>query len=276
MKKLFLILLGCFSLFFVTSCDKTISMENTIPLTLTEEWKNTITTNGQIPCILFEYDGSFNVYETSSELGYIFTKNDNTLLSDAIQKHFDDKIKGNYIVTSKTLQEYDTEGGALFGDKRIQLDAGTNSYEYTIVAWDETGTRYSMMYRSFIANGKVYYAYTYHSGITMSLEVPLIVQEVNGTQQVFMTCLPYDTVYKLNVSTKIKSLLNKEEYLEEEYHVFNYPNYLKDSTNKELDIQNWYVKYCDGRTENDQFIFTYIGIDYVLKCFDNTFTIYVK
>ena len=276
MKKLFLIFLGCFSLFFVTSCDKTISMENTIPLTLTEEWKNTITTNGQIPCILFEFDGSFNVYETSSELGYIFTKNDNTLLSDAIHKHFDDKIKGNYIVTSKILQEYDAEGGALFGDKRIQLDEGTSSYEYTIVAWDETGTRYSMMYRSFTANGKVYYAYTYHSGITMSLEVPLIVQEVEGVQKVFMTCLPYDTVYKLNINTKIKSLLNKDEYLEEEYHIYNYPNYLKDSTNKALDIQNWYIKYCNGRTENDQFVFTYIGIDYVLKCFDNTFSIYVK
>lgn len=276
MKKVFLVILICISTFLITSCDKTISIDSTIPLTLTEEWKNTITHNGNVPCILFEFEGSFNVYETSSELGYIFTKNDNLLLSNAIGNHFDNKIKNNYIITSKTLQEYDAEGGALFGDKRIQLDEGTSSYEYTIVAWDETGTRYSMMYRSFISNGKVYYAYTYHSGITMSLEVPLIVQEINGKQQVFMTSLPYDTSYKLNINTKIKSLLKKDEYLKEEYHIFNYPNYLKDSTNKIEDTKDWYIKYCNGREENNQFIFTYIGIDYVVDFFDQTFSIYVK
>ena len=276
MKKLILIIILCFSLVLIYGCDKTFSIENKIVLTLTDEWKDTITYNGNIPSVSFEYEGSFNVYETSSSLGYIFTNNDNKLLSEALENHFKEKIQDKYIITSKTLQEYDKEGGALFGDRRIMLDEGTDSYEYTIVAWDDYGTRYSCMYRSFVSNGKTYYVYTYHSGITMSLEVPLLVQKVDGVQKVFMVNLPYDTVYKLNLNTKIKSLLNKEEYLKDEYHVFDYPNYLKDSTNKAQDIKDWYIKYCNGRVEDNKFIFTYIGIDYILECFDTNFTIYVK
>ena len=276
MKKIFLLLMIIVSTICLSSCsDKVIAKENGVTMTLTDEWKNVITYNGTIPSCTFEYDGIFNVYETSSDIGYIFTKNDNYLLSDAFSNHFETKIKDNYIITSKIFQELDSDG-ALFGNRELIIDEGTQSYEYTVVAWDETGTRYSYMYRSFVSHGKTYYAYTYNTGITMNIEVPLMAQIVDGEQKVYMINLPYNTIYKVNVSTKAKSLLNKEEYLKEEYHTFQYPTYLTDSTDKAEGVRNWYIKYCDGRYEGDKFVYTYIGIDYVVEFFETTFTIYVK
>ena len=64
--------------------------------------------------------------------------------------------------------------------------------------------------------------------------------------------------------------------LKEEYHTFEYPTYLTDSTDKAEGVRNWYIKYCDGRYEGDKFVYTYIGIDYVVEFFETTFTIYVK
>lgn len=276
MKKILLTILCTLFIITISGCgDKVISKENGVTMTLTDEWKEVITYNGTIPSMTFEFTGAFNVYETSSEIGYIFTKNDNYLLSDAFSNHFNMKIKNNYIVTSKVFQELDAEA-ALFGDKELLVDEGTQSYEYTIVAWDEQGTRYSYMYRSFQSHGKVYYAYTYHSGITMNIEVPLIVQKKDGVQRVYMISLPYDTIYKVNVNTKSKSLLNKEEYLKEDYHTFNYPKYLSESTDKAQGVRDWYIRYCNGRYEEDSFVFTYIGIDYIVEFTDTTFKITVK
>ena len=276
MKKILIVLIAILSLICLTSCgDKVIAKENGVTMTLTDDWKEVITYNGEIPSRTFEFEGTFNVYETSTDIGYIFTKNDNYLLSDAFDNHIKTQIKNNYIVTSKVFQEMDSDG-ALFGDKKLALDENTQSYEYTIVSWDDTGTRYSYMYRNFTSHGKQYYVYTYHSGITMNIDVPLMAQIVDGKQQVYMINLPYDTIYKVNVSTKAKSLLNKEEYLKEDYHTFNYPNYLSSYEDKAQEVRNWYINYCDGRYEEDKFVYTYIGIDFVVEFYESTFTIYVK
>ena len=108
MKKILLTILLTLFIITISGCgDKVISKENGVTMTLTDEWKEVITYNGTIPSMTFEFTGAFNVYETSSEIGYIFTKNDNYLLSDAFSNHFNMKIKNNYIVTSKVFQELD-------------------------------------------------------------------------------------------------------------------------------------------------------------------------
>lgn len=275
MKKLLSIILILISLTVVASCNNTYSMENKVTMTLTDEWQETITYSGVLPQMSFEFEGSFNVYETSSSLGYVFTKNDNYLLSNALAKHFSEKVKDNYIIVKKTEQTNDS-AGAVFGKTRLTLDEGTASYEYSLVTWDETGTRYSYLYRSFVSNGITYYVYCYHTGITMSIEVPLIVQMVDGKQQIYMVSLPYDTTYTLNVNTKIKSLKNKAEYLEDKYHQFEYPNYLSESTDKVSDVKKWYIDYCNGYEEDGVFYFTYIGITYYVTFSDSYFSIYVK
>ena len=275
MKKLRLILLVVILLFTLTSCNDTISKEGGVMMTLPDEWKETLTMNAPAPCMIFSFDGSFNVYETSSVLGYVFTKNDNYKLSDAISKHLNEVVGDKYIVVECTTQDADKKG-ALFGDKKLSLDEGTESKEYSIVTWGNDGTRYSYLYRSFIHDGKTYYAYTYNTGITMSMEVPLICQVVDGKQQVYMINLPYDTSYKLNVNTKIKSLFNKDDYLEEEYHTFNYPKHLNSSENRIQDIKDWYITYCDGREVDNLFVYTYLGIDFVVNFRETDFTIYVK
>ncbi len=276
MKKIFFAILSLTFIFILTGCqDKTIEKTDLVTMTLTDEWKKVITANGEFPSLSFEFEGTFNVYETSSNIGYVFTKNDNYKLSDAFEKHWKEKIQNNYIITNVTNQEYDKDG-AIFGNDTLPLDEGTTSNEYTVVAWDESGTRYSYLYRLFFSGGKVYYAYTYGTGITMNIDIPLLIQKVDGKQQIYMISLPYDTIYKANINTKIKSLLNKEEYLKEEYHTFVYPNYLKNSQDKIQAVKDWYIKYCDGREENGAFVYTYIGIDYRIEFYETHFKMYVK
>lgn len=275
MKKVFISLILVLCLFSLTGCNDTIAKEGSVTMTLPGEWVENITLKSAAPSRTFSFDGSFNVYETSSVMGYVFTKNDNYKLSDALEKHLQEVVKEDYIIVKCDVQTYDNKG-ALFGDKKLSVDEGFESKEYSIVSWAEDGTRYSYLYRSFVHDGKTYYAYTYNTGITMSMEVPLICQVVDGKQQIFMLALPYDTQYQLNVNTKVKSLFTKNEYLEEEYHSFEYPHYLSSTEDKENGIKDWYIKYCNGRMENDVFVFTYLGIDYTVTFTTNHFIIYVK
>ena len=274
MKKLLSIISMLVLAFTLVSCkDKTIKMENGVLMTLNEELKENITMKTNAPQLMFSYEGSYNVYETSSALGYIFTKNDNFKLSKDFENHLR-QFKDSYYVVSEIEQEYD-KPNAIFGDKKIPLDSNTKSMEYTIVVWDKDGTRYSYMFRTFMSGGVRYYAYTYNTGITMSIEVPLIVQNVDGKQQIFMVALPFNTSYKLGANTKINKLLNREEYLEESYHTFDYPTAIQNETDKPKAIQEWYVKHCNGRFENDQFVFDYLGIKYKVNFTASNFKIYV-
>ena len=75
-------------------------------MTLNSELKEAITMKTDAPFLDFEFDGIYNVYETSSDLGYIFTKNDNLKLSNDFYKHLL-KFKDSYYVISSTEQEFD-------------------------------------------------------------------------------------------------------------------------------------------------------------------------
>lgn len=274
MKKIVFVLCLIFSICLVTGCkDKTIQMENGVTMTLNQELKNAITVKSNFPSKVFKYDGIYNVYETSSDLGYIFTKNDNLKLSNDFYNHLKE-YKNSYCVVSEIEQEYD-KPNAVFGEQRVPLDSETKSMEYTIVAWDSDGTRYSYMFRTFISGGVRYFAYSYNTGITMSIEVPLLVQKVDDKQQIFMIALPFDTTYKLGANTKIDKMLERDEYLSEEYHQFEYPAYLAGVSNKQEKVQEWYSNYCNGHFENNQFVFEYLGIKYKVDFSEHSFSIYV-
>lgn len=273
MKKIYTIVLFILTIITLSSCGKTYAYKNEIKMTLTSEWIETITHKGAVPYRLFNFDGTLNVYETSTSMGYVFTKNDNYFLSSALEKHLKEVVKDNYIIVEAKEQGYDKDY-AVFGKEKKPIDEGTKSMEYSIVTWDNDGTRYSYLYRKFTSGGVDYYIYCYHTGITMSIDIPLLVQKVDEKQQIFMISLPYDTRYTLNVNTKIKSLKNKAEYLEDKYHHFNYPDYLTEE-NRVSGVKNWYINYCHGEEVNGLFTFIYLGIKYKVEFGDNDFSIYV-
>ena len=273
MKKITTLLVFMLCFVLLSSCGKTIKYDNEITMTLTSEWIEVITHKGVIPSRTFKFDGSLNVYETSNSMGYVFTKNDNYFLSQSLEKHLAEVVKNNYIIVEEKVQSYDKDG-AIFGKEKKIVDEGTDSKEYSIVTWDDDGTRYSYLYRKFTSSGVDYYIYCYHTGITMSMDIPLLVQKVNDKQQIFMVSLPYDTRYTLNVNTKIKSLLNKSEYLEDKYHHFTYPNYLNDQDKVE-GVKNWYISYCHGQEIDGIFTFKYMGITYKVEFGVADFSIYV-
>ena len=273
MKKLLTFLLVTITLMVLTSCNNTIKYRDQIILTLDSEWQNVLCTNGTIPSRIFQFDGELNVYETSTSMGIIFTKNDNYFLSQAFANHLATVVGENYIVVSETVQNYDNDG-ALFGKEKKVIDANTQSVERSIVSWSSDGTRYSYLFRTFKSGGTDYYVYTYNTGISISMDIPLLVQKVGGEQKIFMVSLPYDTRYVLNINTKIKSLKNKAEYLDDKYHQFAYPNYLQNQ-DKIQGVKEWYLNYCDGVDYGDYLVFTYIGINYKVTFNTDYFSIYV-
>ena len=69
--------------------------------------------------------------------------------------------------------------------------------------------------------------------------------------------------------------MNREEYLEESYHTFDYPSAIQNELDKPKCIQEWYTKHCNGRFEGTQFVFDYLGIKYNVNFTDSNFKVYV-
>ena len=88
MKKLLSIICIFVLAFTLSSCkDKTLKMENGVVMTINDELRNVITMGTNAPYLTFDFIGTYNVYETSSLLGYIFTNNDNLKLSNDFYNH---------------------------------------------------------------------------------------------------------------------------------------------------------------------------------------------
>lgn len=256
MKKILLLLL-----LFITGCSCTgdiITYQDGFDLTIPKEIIPFLI-NEIVPLKHFDYEGAINVASFSSENKYILAQNDNYLVSDAVGS-FLAQFKENYINTFKQVQTLDKQK-ARFGKDELVIDPNTESVEYMRVVWDESGTRYSIQYRTFQSNGKTYYTYSYNTNIAITLEVPLMVIKGDKTNQLILICLPYDTKYEVHVNLTLDALTKKGTYLDESYYIYHFPqsvNHLSQNEKEEA-IRSWYEKYNDGYLDNNHFYFTYFG-----------------
>lgn len=246
--------------FTLSSCNDTVSYENGVDVTIPQEVVEHLVYTGKLPVFHFEYDGIVNVADFSTNCKYLFAKNDFYEFSSNFAKNIE-LFENSGINTKVVDQTYD-EGFAKFGKDRLPLDEPqTYSKEIMRVVWDETGTRFSFYYRTFVSGGKRYYTTPYTTNVTVTMEVPLYVDREDDGNKLYLLNLPYDTKYEVSGNLDLDSLLEKDEYANEFYYQFEYPAYLETLTNEDKirEIKNWYNQYCAGYEENNAFYFTYLG-----------------
>lgn len=259
-KKIFVLLISFFLLLSLTSCDDTLAYEGGVILSIPEDVKNILVYEGELPSYKFEYDGSVNVADFSTSTRYLFAKNDFYDFSDNFARNIE-KFETQGTNTKVTDQTND-EGEARFGKDKLPLDEPQQySKEIMRVIWDDTGARFSFYYRTFVSGGKRYYTTPYTTNVTITMEIPLYVSRDEGTNKIYLLNLPYDTKYDVSASLELEKLLEKDEYTNEFYYQFEYPEYLSSYTvdEKIVEIKNWYNKYCEGYEQNGSYYFVYLG-----------------
>lgn len=259
-KKIFVLLISFFLLLSLTSCDDTLAYEGGVILSIPEDVKNILVYEGELPSYKFEYDGSVNVADFSTSTRYLFAKNDFYDFSDNFARNIE-KFETQGTNTKVTDQTND-EGEARFGKDKLPLDEPQQySKEIMRVIWDDTGARFSFYYRTFVSGGKRYYTTPYTTNVTITMEIPLYVSREEGTNKIYLLNLPYDTKYDVSASLELEKLLEKDEYTNEFYYQFEYPEYLSSYTvdEKIVEIKNWYNKYCAGYEQNGSYYFVYLG-----------------
>lgn len=241
----------------LTSCNDTIAYENGVDVTIPDEIVEHLVYEGELPVFHFEYDGIVNVADFSTKCKYLFAKNDFYEFSDFFAKNIEPfESRG---INTKVTDQTNDNGEAKFGRDKLPLDdPQTYSKEIMRVVWDETGTRFSFYYRTFISGGKRYYTTPYTTNVTITMEVPIYVERVDNENKLYLLNLPYDTKYEVSGNLELKSLLDKDEYTNEFYYQFEYPEYIT-SDDKISEVKKWYKMYCNGYEEKNSFYFTYLG-----------------
>lgn len=272
-KKILSLFLICFCILSLMSCkirNEYKTYENGFDVTISQELQEYFIYKDKIPSLHFDMN-NVNVSVGSNNSNYVLVENDFTEVSDAWAKHLSQYSDSQKIIINSIDQTSD-KGKARFGGVTKPLDKTDefgNPQEYSkeirLVAWTLDGTRYSYQYRTFVSEGKRYYAFCYTNSLTMTIEQPLMVIKQNGQNRLLLLPLPFDTKYEVSGSTlTLDALIEKQTYLDSKYYHFSYPNYLSERTleEKKEAVKKWYAIFCDGVMENDEFVIKYAGGKY--------------
>lgn len=260
----------------VSSCggNKYQTFPNGITLRVSEELREYMVYQENLPTLKFDYNGVNAMIENGGSACF-FVQNDQYELSDKFAEHLNQYQTDDIITIAEELQKYDDKK-ANFGKDKLDLDEVDEngneqrySVEKQIVATLPDGTRISYQFRTFLSGGKRYYIFRYSSNIGISIEEPLmVVKGDDGKNKLLLLALPFNTKYEVGASINtLKSLINKDTYLDEHYSKFAYPKYLDGLTIEEKNsrIKDWYIKYCNGKEENGTFTFTYLNAKFSLE-----------
>ena len=282
MKKIIVLILGIFLLFITTSCNKLknnyIVKENGVDITVPNVYKEYMLIPENAPIIHFDYNG-VKISDYSTDNKVIFVQNDQYALSDAFSKHLG---QFDYLLETRSVEREEDKKGAKLGKDKLPLDEGTKSLEKIVIATMHDGTRISYLYRTFISNGKTYYAYSYVENMSISMELPFMVVMNNNNPKLVLLPLAYDTKYSVGTNIELDKILNEklDKYLnttQEDFYIFTYPTYLKneyqnqDSAISEesylkMKLLNWYEEYCNLEKINENlYHIEYLGVKFSLS-----------
>lgn len=262
MKRLIMIMLMV--VLVMTGCGPTYKTmpDRQLVVTVPEEYVSYLIYKDDLPKLVVPFSQNVNVASFSQSNYYVLTKNDDLDISKDIAK-FIQAYNEKSIVT-KRIDTPTEEKEAKLGGREFPLDSP--SYDYRRIITTDDGTRFSMEYREFTSGGITYYGWTYHSGITITMEMPLMVMRSNNEFKLMLLPLPYDTRYEVSGSLKLDKVLSSK-YLDESYYMFHYPNSMNNLSleEKENRVKNWYIEHTNGRYEQDQFVITYLGNDFIIQ-----------
>ena len=271
--------------------NKSVTMPHGVDITVPDDWKAHFLYPESVPSLHFGYD-NINVLKSSTQDHYTFVKNDFRLISDAWADYLMTFKDGNYVITKATKQMNEVVSARLGGeylplDELIEDPNNPGIYikqecsmEYLFVGFTDDGTRYSCNFRTFVSEGKRYYGYAYTGNLEIKLNMPvMVIKDNHGEKKLVLLPLPFDTKYKVSNNQRLDAILKRDSYMDEENYIFEYPTtYDKDhyilennnsSTNEEKQeysqeekvtfVEQWYIKYCNGKYEEGMLYVEYAG-----------------
>jgi hypothetical protein len=270
MKKVFQIMI-LMMVGLLIGCGPTYyAVENQIIITVPSDLVEHMPYDDEVlPKFIYSFEGSRNIASHSAEHMIILTKNDDFIVSNEIESILNE-YESKSLITKRNEQAAERNIARLGGQEFIITEP---SYEYWHILYLEDGSRLSMEYRRFTSEGKIYYGWTYSSGITMKLELPLMVRQEminSGTKKVFyLLPLPFQVKYELSNNISVKRLLSNDDYvMNQSWYTFSYPEDIEEALTKNEKIEyikQWYNQYCFGRMIGEDYVITYLGYDFMIN-----------
>lgn len=305
MKKKYLIILIFIFLFVFTACGK-IEVDinnNSFTLEFPKESLEYLPYD-EIPNFTFNFEGVIRTLkgDTHSDIFLsnqkTFKKNDDFLTSEIIEKFINEYLEKDRIMfrVSKFEKQFETRMNKLEVDSNgeeklvsqiMKVKEGEVYNEIAHVSL-ENGLMLTLDYRRFVSDfegeEKTYYSWTYASSIRMVLHYAFLIDvDSNNKKTLYILTLPPKVTYELGLNVKhpINRMLEKEFYLNENFKMFYYPDYLDaKEEERELDVEDninqvksYYERDFNGRFENDIYMFTYLGYDFKIDFDDKYFVI---
>lgn len=252
-----------------------------------------------VPDFVFEFSGTLYTNKSASRSNHkYFTRNDDFAFSEILSnflKEYEEKNRLTVRLISKD-EQYETKMNTLVESKDGKLKQKSHLMKvkdgevFNEIAYInlENGLTLSIDYRRFISDYegeyKTYYSWRYVSPISMVLHYPIMLHRNEQGEKIFLIVpLPPKVVYHLGVSRQLplENLLTKEDYFEENFRRFYYPDFSNDPREKEeydrneniKKVKDFYTRDLNGKEENGKFFFSYLGFNFEIVFEEETFLI---
>ena len=287
MKKTITLLL-LFSLVVVlSSCSlfktEVVAYENEITLSYDSDLNGHLAySNIDIPTYTIKFEGKLNITkQRTGEYECIFSNNDDFKVSKVIGEilaEYEEKGRVSYYKQSleETNETWMNRRDEEVDEKAyIKVKDGiiTNEIAYITL---ESGLQLTINYAKFVDSDTniTYYRWQKSQSIRIFLHYPLMVIDQDDERKFVFIAVPNQVRLKFDTTTKqIKDLLSKDKFTTSEWYTYDYQhNYNEDYDN--------YVKYYqdnfNGRIENEEFLFDYLGYTFKIDFNEENFVISFK
>lgn len=300
MKKIYSLLLIFALAFLLTACggNKVEPHYEKIIFEFPEEFVEYLPYE-EVPNFVLTFEGvlNTNVGGSLSNKKY-FSKNDDFVFSDILENlltEYDEKDRLTIRLFSQD-EQFETRMNKLVEDKNGELKQESQIMKvkdgevFNEIAFLnlENGLTLTIEYRRFVSDFegeyKTYYSWRYVAPVNMVLHYPVMLHlNEKGEKEFLIVPLPTKVVYHLGVSTQLplNKLLEKDDYFEDNFRRFYYPNFSNDPRdNEEFDrdenvrlVKDYYMRDFNAREENNKIIFSYLGYDFEVIFEEETFLI---
>ena len=284
MKKIFIIAFSIYISFIMISCNlfkvEVVEYQNEIPLTYDSDLKGHLAYDEEIiPSYIVEFDGKVNITkQRTGEYECIFTKNDDFFVSKIVEDILNEYIeKGRASFYTQKIEETnetwmnrrdDTTDEKIY----IKVKDGKIYNELAYITL-ENGLQLTINYARFVDSETniTYYRWQKTESIRIFLHYPLMVIDKDDERKFVFIAVPNQVRLKFDTTTKqVKDLLSKDKFTTSEWYTYDYQH----SYEEDLDnYKNYYIDNFNGRKENNEFFFDYLGYTFKIDFNENNFVI---
>lgn len=287
MKKILALILLLSVSLILTSCSifktEVVSYENEIPLTFDSDLKGHLAYNEEdIPSYVIHFEGKVNITkQRTGEYECIFSQNDDFFVSKIVESILNEYIeKGRASFYTQKVEETNEtwmNRRDETTDEKVYIKVKDGKiYNELAYITLENGLQLTINYAKFVDSDTnlTYYRWQKTESIRIFLHYPLMVIDQNDERKFVFIAIPNQVRLKFDTTTKqVKDLLAKDKFTTSEWYTYDYQH----SYSEDYDTYvKYYVDNFNGRIENDEFLFDYLGYTFKIDFNEANFVISFK